>query len=213
VTKVLDLGGQGPMVREVQKEYLSCAVTAKLVRGALKRAFPGVKFSVRSHVYSGGASIDVRYTDGPTKAAVEAITSQFAGGGFDGMIDMAFHYNHWLLPDGSAVIYSSPGTSGSMGVYSPIEPQPSPESGARLVSFGANYIFVERDLSTGAQEVILAGLKRVNRQLAEATLADPWSEDYADVYIPSVDPERSGRIISGSVHQLVATAAVEVGFE
>lgn len=34
--------------------YLSCAETAKLVRQALKEAFPGVKFGVRSSTYSGG---------------------------------------------------------------------------------------------------------------------------------------------------------------
>ena len=39
--------------------YLTCAETAKLVRKALKEAFPDVKFSVRSNVYSGGASLSV----------------------------------------------------------------------------------------------------------------------------------------------------------
>jgi hypothetical protein len=35
--------------------------TAKEIRKALKAAFPKVKFSVRSHCYAGGASIDVSY--------------------------------------------------------------------------------------------------------------------------------------------------------
>lgn len=38
------------------RKYLSCAETAKLLRQALKESFPGVKFSVRSSVYSGGAN-------------------------------------------------------------------------------------------------------------------------------------------------------------
>jgi len=46
-------------------EYLSCADTARLIRAALARSFPGTKFSVRSSVYTGGASIRVRY-DGIT---------------------------------------------------------------------------------------------------------------------------------------------------
>jgi hypothetical protein len=48
-----------------ESQYLSCAETAKLVRKVLKTAFQGVKFSVRSDTYSGGASIDIRWTDGP----------------------------------------------------------------------------------------------------------------------------------------------------
>ena len=68
-------------------KYLSCAETAKLVRAALKEAFPGVKFSVKSSTYAGGASINVAYTDGPSASQVEGITSAFQGSYFDGMTD------------------------------------------------------------------------------------------------------------------------------
>jgi hypothetical protein len=68
-------------------QYLSCADTAKLVRAALKESFPGVKFSVRSSVYSGGASINVNYVDGPTYDQVKAVVSVFEGSYFDGMTD------------------------------------------------------------------------------------------------------------------------------
>lgn len=57
---------------------------AKNMRAALKRAFPGVKFSVRRPHYS---SIDVRWTDGPTSEAVSAIADRFEAGHFDGMTD------------------------------------------------------------------------------------------------------------------------------
>jgi len=50
---------------EQLKNYESTADTAKRVRKALKHYFPAVKFSVHSKVYSGGSSIDVRWTDGP----------------------------------------------------------------------------------------------------------------------------------------------------
>ena len=70
-----------------EKQYLTCAETAKLVRAALKESFPGVKFSVRSSVYSGGASIRVGYTDGPTSDEVNAVAKTFEGAYFDGMID------------------------------------------------------------------------------------------------------------------------------
>jgi len=68
--------------------YISVAETAKLVRAALKAAFPGVTFSIRSKSYSMGASISVRWTDGPTEKDVERITGEYRGATFDGMIDL-----------------------------------------------------------------------------------------------------------------------------
>ena len=68
-------------------KYLTCAETAKLVRAALKEVFPGVKFSVKSSVYAGGASINVSYTDGPSASQVEGIAKAFQGAYFDGMTD------------------------------------------------------------------------------------------------------------------------------
>jgi len=69
------------------RQYLSCAETAKLVRAALKESFPGVKFAVRSSVYSGGASINIRYQDGPSYDQVKAVIGVFEGSYFDGMTD------------------------------------------------------------------------------------------------------------------------------
>lgn len=76
-----------------QREYISCAATAKIVRTALKREFPAVAFSVRSKTYSGGASIRVRWIDGPTVKMVERITSQYTGASFDGMIDLKSYHD------------------------------------------------------------------------------------------------------------------------
>lgn len=71
----------------MSKQYFSCAETAKLIRQALKEAFPGVKFSIRSSVYSGGASIRINYVDGPTSDQVKAIAGKFEGSYFCGMTD------------------------------------------------------------------------------------------------------------------------------
>lgn len=68
-------------------DYLSCAETAKLVRQCLKEAFPSIKFSVRSSTYSGGASIDICWTDGPNSRQVEELVANFKGSYFDGSID------------------------------------------------------------------------------------------------------------------------------
>jgi hypothetical protein len=135
----------------MQARYLSCAETAKLVRAALAKNFPGVKFSVRSSEYAGGASIDVRWTLGPTVKEVDDIAGQYESASFDGMIDMETQYSHWLMPDGSARIESGPGTQGSMGVIPAIEPQPRPE-GAELVHFGAHYVQSARKLTENYED-------------------------------------------------------------
>jgi len=88
-------------------EYLSCAETAKLIRPALKRAFPGVKFSVRSSTYSMGASIDIYWTDGPLAADVDKVAKPYAGAGFDGMIDLKTYNSDWLYPDGHVESFQS----------------------------------------------------------------------------------------------------------
>jgi len=63
------------------------AQTAALIRKSLKEAFPGVKFSVRTSVYSGGASASVGWTDGPNEAQVNAVIGRFKAAYFDGSID------------------------------------------------------------------------------------------------------------------------------
>lgn len=61
----------------------TCAEVAKLVRSALREGFPGVKFSVTSHVYSLGSSIDVCWIDGPNEDQVALITKVFETKGCD----------------------------------------------------------------------------------------------------------------------------------
>lgn len=68
--------------------HLSTAATARELRETLKAAFPKTQFTVRSSVYSMGSSIDVRWTDGPTHAQVDAIMDCFENCGFDGMQDL-----------------------------------------------------------------------------------------------------------------------------
>lgn len=79
-------------------EYVSPADTAKLVRKALAMAFsvdyPTVRFSVRTRVYSGGASIDVSWTDGPTTPQVEKVAKRYEGASFDGSIDLKSYVKH-----------------------------------------------------------------------------------------------------------------------
>jgi Large polyvalent protein associated domain 29 len=85
--------------------YYTCAETAKLLRAALKEAFPGMKFSVRSATCAGGASIDVAWTDGPTNQQVQRVCHRFEGADFDGMIDLKTPKTHTV--NGKSVHYGA----------------------------------------------------------------------------------------------------------
>jgi hypothetical protein len=101
--------------------YLTCAETAKLLRAALKAAFPGVKFSVRSSVYAGGASIQVTYENGPMYPAVDEVAQRYAGGSFDGMTDSMSYIDTLIAFEG--------------------------EDLPRTVSPGADFVFVTRSIT------------------------------------------------------------------
>lgn len=62
-------------------------VAADNLRKHLKHLYPGVKFSVRSKSYTGGTSIYIEWTGGPTSAEVRAIGDKFKLGSFDAMTD------------------------------------------------------------------------------------------------------------------------------
>lgn len=133
------------------KRYLSCAETAKLLRKALAKEFPGIKFYVRSDVYSGGASIDVYWQDGPSEKEARRVAWCYAGADFDGMIDLKTYWYHWLLPDGTVELAKGPGTTGSHGIIYPQDhPKPHPE--AELVSLGADFVHVHRACSKALVE-------------------------------------------------------------
>jgi hypothetical protein len=84
----------------------------------------------------------VSWVLGPTTKEVDAVAGQYESASFDGSIDMETRYDHWLLPDGSAIVKHGPGTEGSMG-YIPAVSNPMP-AGAIPVSFGAHYIQCQR---------------------------------------------------------------------
>ncbi len=79
--------------------------TAEAIRQALKIAFPGFKFSVKTSYASMTSSTTIRWTDGPTEPEVEHITNQFSSKSFDGQTDST-HYHDQTAADGSRVQYS-----------------------------------------------------------------------------------------------------------
>lgn len=65
------------------------ALAAANIRRELKRAFPGVRFSVRSD--SGGhCTVHISWTDGPTSDEVDEVAQRYSSGGFDSMTDYAY---------------------------------------------------------------------------------------------------------------------------
>lgn len=125
-----------PAAQTGRPRYLSTAETATLVRQQLKACFPGVTFSVRSNTYSGGSSIRVRWTDGPTEAAVDAAVGGYQGATFDGMTDMKS--------------YNDP----VMVAWAPDSAEAARYGPAELVKMGADFIFTDRDLSPQFRAVL-----------------------------------------------------------
>lgn len=64
--------------------YIPAAEANKIIRRALKEAFPGTKFSVRK---TAGSATDINWTDGPNEAQVRAVAERFAGDYFDASTD------------------------------------------------------------------------------------------------------------------------------
>ena len=143
-------------------EYLSPSETARLLRASLKREFPDAKFSVRTHAYSGGASIDVRWIDGPPTVAVNGVAQQYRGAGFDGSIDLQYGVTHWLMPDGTISLRENEGSERSRGIDPHIKGvRPV---GARAVQFGAGYVFCERDISDAERVRMVAEVQRTGTE-------------------------------------------------
>ena len=72
----------------MKKQLSRVAQCAQAIRVELKTKFPDITFKINSKNYSGGDSVDVYWDLGPTTKEVEAITSKYEYGKFNGMIDM-----------------------------------------------------------------------------------------------------------------------------
>jgi len=139
-----------PAKRSDPTTHYTCAETATFIRQALKKAFPVYKFTVRSKVYSGGASITIGWLDGMTEHEVKQVVSRFEGATFDGMIDLK-----------SNVYYNDEnGTNVSYGAdYIFCNREYSKELTLKLAAQVANFESI--DLFSGRQ----SALSNPNRQL------------------------------------------------
>jgi len=103
------------------RTYVPITDVAKLVRKTLKQHFGAFPFSVRSSRYSGGSSISVYWTDGPTSSRVDALIGHYCGADFDGMTDSKSYH------DAETMI----GKDGAI----------------RHIHYGNDYIFTQRSIS------------------------------------------------------------------
>lgn len=76
------------------------AEVAKKIREELKKAFPGVKFSVRSSSYTGGSSISVKWANFPTVKAVEEVARKYKEVSYD-------EYSGEILSGGNRFVFCS----------------------------------------------------------------------------------------------------------
>lgn len=164
----------------MEARYIDAADTAKLIRKHLRRTFPGIKFSVRTDRYAGGAAVRISWEDGPTDAQVRVATRAYAGKGFDGSIDMEYHYSAWLEPNGTAVLAETSGTEGSRG-STPSYLGAPPSEAAELVYFGAGYVTTSRTQTDELEErvarfarpsVLGGGPERCGGACCDATLEE-----------------------------------------
>jgi hypothetical protein len=147
-----------------QARYIDVVEAAKMIRKHLKVTFPGVKFSVKSARYAGGASIDIDYIDGPLPESVRTAVAGFRGARFDGMIDLQYNADSWYCAKHGARTAATNGHS-----YNREDPSGTGEgngieqsrccAAAELVHFGSGYVHEQRRLSpefTAELEQIIA---------------------------------------------------------
>jgi hypothetical protein len=174
-------------------EYIQTKDAAKMVRAALKRAFPGVKFSVRTESYSMGSHLEVKWTDGPPKRAVRDLVDPYSGDSFDGMIDMRYSTNSWLLPDGSVVYAGTSGTVGSMGSV-PAHKVDRPDPDAKLVHFHGSMPSLSREISP----VFEAKAERAWKALTPEQHCVLWNEGALPHWDGVSDGRRLAEIIAAA---------------
>ena len=80
-----ELKKEFPWLLTADQDHQEHSRGIKNIRVMLKRAFPGVKFSVKKDGYS---TININWEDGPISSMVERITGPFEAGRFNGMEDI-----------------------------------------------------------------------------------------------------------------------------
>lgn len=109
------------------RDYLTIDESIKMLKDALRRNFPGVKFSVRRGRGTGYSTVRVTWDGGPSASKVDRVAQRFHGRDFDGMTDSS-SYPSALLADA--------------------------QGNVREVSFGIGFLFTERNLPEGTRDAV-----------------------------------------------------------
>jgi hypothetical protein len=154
---------------------------AQMLRVELKRRWPRIRFSVRFARYSMGSHINVSWTDGPAKRAVEEVACAYSSSRFDGMSDSTYYVRSWLLADGRAMVaIHGDVDGGSRGTLTE-----APEPGAELVVFYGSAPHCEREFSPAYQaacDKAWAGLSAVEQSCLRRTEHFPQWDGFSDGY-------------------------------
>ena len=159
--------------------WIDTAEVAKLIRKHLKKNFAGVKFSVRISRYSGGSSVDISWTDGPTTKQVEAVTGPFQGNRFDGMIDLQYHASQWYCDEHGARVAETYGHSYDTE-NGPVKSRCCAK--AELVNMGAGYVHERRDLSEEFTAELAAQVRKESGMPAEGDNCDQVPDNSIHAY-------------------------------
>ena len=118
---------------------------AKLVRQALKIAFPGPKFSATSSRFAGGTSIHVKWNYTRIESEVGQLIDRFQGTRYNKALDSWEPLTHRFQSDGSSVTMGLYGTSETVSNWTdPIVARVLPPD-TTLVRFGADYLNCYRE--------------------------------------------------------------------
>lgn len=125
---------------------------AKLIRNALKIAFPDTKFTVRSSRFAGGASIRVKWSARPIEAEVGQLLERFRGLEYNDRWDTWEPLTFYFRPDGTSIAMGPTGNSEITSNWTnPIVAAVMPQ-GTDWIRFGADYLHCYREPS--AAEIV-----------------------------------------------------------
>lgn len=148
--------------------WIDTREVGQLIRKHLKKNFAGVKFSVKMQRYSGGSSIDIVWTDGPTQAQVEKVTAPFQGARFDGMIDLQYCASQWYCEEHGARVAEVYGHG--MGEDGPRDSRCCAK--AEHVNMGVSYVHERRELSAEFTAELAARVRKESGMEADGVEVD-----------------------------------------
>ena len=146
---------------DVKKRKIDVVDVAKLVRQALKIAFPDTKFAVRSSRFAGGTSIHVSWKETPTESEVSQLLDRFRG------LDYNKRWDTW---EPLTLCFRDDGSSIAMGPYgtSEIRSNWTDSIVAAVLPSGTDWVRFDVDYLPYYREPSEAELTEQERQYEEA---------------------------------------------